>query len=285
MKIATLKHGGTTRAAKLNDAGTEAVLLKRADGTPLATLKDYILARGEAHEDGAPVAVTPAMFAAPIPLPSRNVFCVGKNYADHARELSLSGAQEDLPEYPIIFTKVPDAVIGPGDAILVDASVSTAIDYEAELAVIIGTGGRNISKADAMRHVWGYTILNDVTARDIQRRHNQWHLGKSQDTSCPMGPWAVTADALDLNNTGVRCFVNGEKRQDGNTHDFIFDIPTIIATLSFGITLKPGDIIATGTPSGVGAASNPPKFLKPGDTVRVEIDGIGALENPVAAWG
>ncbi len=158
-----------------------------------------------------------------------------------------------------------------------------SIDYEAELAVIIGKGGRAISRAEAMDHVWGYTIVNDVTARDMQVRHQQWLIGKSQDTFCPMGPWAVTRDAIDLANTGVRCWVNGEIRQDGNTKDLIFDVPTIISTISAGITLLPGDVIATGTPAGVGVGFKPPKFLVAGDRVRIEIDGIGSLENPVGA--
>jgi 2-keto-4-pentenoate hydratase/2-oxohepta-3-ene-1,7-dioic acid hydratase in catechol pathway len=157
--------------------------------------------------------------------------------------------------------------------------VSTAIDYEAELAVIIGVGGRGISKARAMDHVWGYTIVNDVTARDLQGRYSQWLIGKSQDTFCPMGPWAVTADEVDLSTAAVRCFVNGEKRQDQPVRDLIFDIPTLIEVLSAGITLNAGDIIATGTPVGVGIGFDPPRYLVGGDVVRVEIDGIGAIEN------
>jgi 2-keto-4-pentenoate hydratase/2-oxohepta-3-ene-1,7-dioic acid hydratase in catechol pathway len=182
---------------------------------------------------------------------------------------------------PIYFTKVPESVIGPGEPILIVPEVSTAIDYEAELTVVIGRGGKGIKAADAMKHVWGYTIINDVTARDWQGRHSQWVLGKSFDTFCPMGPWLVSADECDGTNTGVRCYVNGEKRQDARTTDLIFDIPTLIETLSAGITLYPGDVIATGTPVGVGIGFKPPRYLKPGDLVRVEIDGIGALQNPV----
>jgi 2-keto-4-pentenoate hydratase/2-oxohepta-3-ene-1,7-dioic acid hydratase in catechol pathway len=226
---------------------------------------------------------------APIPRPRRNIFCVGKNYHAHAKEFAGSGFDSsaknvpggDIPTVPIIFSKVPESVIGPLEAIQFPAEVSTAIDYEAELTVIIGQGGKGISKEDAMKHVWGYTIINDVTARDWQGRHSQWLLGKSFDTFCPMGPWLVTADELDGQNTQVKCFVNDEKRQDANTKDFIFDIPTVIECISAGITLYPGDIIATGTPVGVGIGFKPPKYLKPGDVVRVEIDGIGVLENPV----
>ena len=234
----------------------------------------------------APIGIDQVQLIAPIPRPRRNVFCVGKNYHAHAREFAGSGFDSsaksggDIPAHPIYFTKVPESVVGPSDAIHMPG-VSTAIDYEAELAVIIGRGGKGIGKADAMQHVWGYTIVNDVTARDWQSRHQQWLLGKSFDTFCPMGPWLVTADEVDGQDTNVRCFVNGEKRQDANTRDLIFDIPTLIEVLSAGITLYPGDIIATGTPVGVGIGFKPPKYLVAGDVVRVEIDGIGHIENPV----
>ena len=224
---------------------------------------------------------------APIPLPSRNIFCVGKNYHEHAHEFARSGFDSSagagaIPKHPIIFSKVPETVIATQSNVLIDSSVSTAIDYEAELAVIIGKGGRGISKENAYDHVWGYTIINDVTARDLQGKYSQWLIGKSQDTFCPMGPWAVTKDEFDLENAAVRCFVNDELRQNSRISMLIFDIPTIIATLSQGITLKPGDIIATGTPVGVGIGFDPPKYLKAGDVVRVEIDGIGSLENRFA---
>lgn len=238
---------------------------------------------------GAPVALSEVALEAPVPRPARNIFCVGKNYFDHAHEFSSSGfdssaAKGAVPSQPIIFSKVPDCVIGPERDVLIDASVSEAVDYEAELAVIIGTGGRGISKADAMDHVWGYTIVNDVTARDLQGRYSQWIVGKSQDTFCPMGPWAVTRDELDIADTAIRCTVNGELRQDSNTGLLIFDIPTIIETISAGVTLKPGDVIATGTPAGVGIGFKPPKYLQPGDVVEVAIDGIGTLRNSCKRW-
>ncbi len=227
--------------------------------------------------------------AAPVPRPRRNIFCVGKNYHEHAAEFASSGfdssaAKGAVPKAPIVFSKLPETVIAPGAAILIDGSVDTTIDYEAELAVIIGTAGRNIKAEDALSHVWGYTIVNDVTARELQGRHSQWLIGKSQDTFCPMGPWAVTADAIDLSDTAVRCRVNDEPRQDSNTRLLIFDVPTIIAAISNGITLRPGDVIATGTPAGVGIGFKPPRYLVPGDRVRIEIQGIGALENPVEAF-
>ncbi len=246
------------------------------------------LSRGEALPPLLrPLALTEVRLVAPLPRPRRNIFCVGKNYHAHAKEFAGSGFDSsaksggDIPSVPIIFSKVPESVVGPGDAIRIPAAVSTAIDYEAELAVIIGRGGKSIRAADALQHVWGYTIVNDITARDWQSRHQQWHMGKSFDTFCPMGPWLVSADECDGTRTRVRCYVNGEERQNASTTDLIFDIPTLIETLSAGITLYPGDVIATGTPVGVGIGFKPPRYLQPGDQVRVEIDGIGALENPV----
>jgi len=246
------------------------------------------LARGEALPPlGAALPLDRVRLTAPLPRPRRNIFCVGKNYHAHAKEFAGSGFDSsskpggDIPAVPIYFSKVPESVIGPGESILIAPDVSAAIDYEAELAVVIGRGGKGIKAADAMTHVWGYTIVNDVTARDWQSRHMQWHLGKSFDTFCPMGPWLVSADECDGTRTAVRCYVNGEERQNASTTDLIFGIPALIETLSAGITLYPGDVIATGTPVGVGIGFKPPKYLKAGDTVRIEIDGIGALENPV----
>ena len=232
------------------------------------------------------IAMRALSLTAPLPKPRRNIFCVGKNYFEHAREFAGSGFDSsaksggDIPAFPIYFSKVPESVVGP-DAAVEMPSASSAIDYEAELTVVIGKGGKGISKADALKHVWGYTIINDVTARDWQGRHSQWLLGKSFDTFCPMGPWLVSADELDGTHTRVRCYVNDELRQDAATTDLIFDIPTLIETLSAGITIYPGDLIATGTPVGVGIGFKPPKYLKSGDMLRVEIDGIGALSNPV----
>lgn len=230
------------------------------------------------------VALSDVVLEAPLPRPARNIFCVGKNYFDHAHEFSSSGfdssaAAGAIPTDPIIFSKVPESVIATGQPILIDPAASTAIDYEVELTVIIGRKGRAIRPEEAFDYVWGYTIVNDVTARDLQGRHSQWLIGKSQDTFCPMGPWAVTKDELDISNTDIRCRVNDEIRQESNTGSLIFDIPTIISTISAGITLVPGDVIATGTPAGVGIGFKPPKYLKPGDVVSLEIEGIGTLEN------
>ncbi len=237
---------------------------------------------------GHSILLSTVQLRAPLPHPRRNVFCVGKNYHAHAREFARSGfdasakAGSDSPAAPIIFTKVPECVIATREAIHIPTGVSTAIDYEAELAVVIGRGGKGITRADAMAHVWGYTIVNDVTARDWQNRHLQWHMGKSFDTFCPMGPWLVAKEHVDASRTQLRCWVNGEERQNASTADLIFDIPTLIETLSAGITLYPGDVIATGTPVGVGIGFTPPKYLQAGDVVRIAIDGIGEIENPVA---
>jgi 2-keto-4-pentenoate hydratase/2-oxohepta-3-ene-1,7-dioic acid hydratase in catechol pathway len=280
------------RFATFSRNGDRSVGIVSADGSqvsplPLDSAEGVLALVGRAlPEPGAPVDVSDVQLAAPIPRPRRNIFCVGKNYFDHAHEFARSGfdssaASGAVPDAPIIFSKVPECVTGPGAPIPVDPAVSACVDYEAELAVIIGKGGRGIAAQDAMNHVWGYTIVNDVTARDLQGRHKQWLIGKSLDGFCPMGPWVVTADEIDLADTAVRCWVNGEKRQDSNTRDLIFDVPTLIATISAGITLMPGDVIATGTPAGVGIGFNPPKYLHPGDVVRIEIGGIGVLENRV----
>ncbi len=223
---------------------------------------------------------------APIPRPARNIFCVGKNYHEHAKEFAQSGFDtsavrgEMAPEFPVIFTKPFSTVIGDGDPVPAHAGLTAQLDYEAELAVIIGKPGIGISRAAALDHVWGYCIVNDVTARDLQQRHRQWFLGKSLDGFCPMGPWIVSADEVgDSADLNVRCWINGELRQDANTRDLIFDIPTIIETISAGITLLPGDIIATGTPAGVGIGFKPPKFLHPGDVMKISIDKLGTLTN------
>ena len=289
MKIAAFRHQGQAGVGRVSaDARQlEPFQLSTAELALGALPIVELLAAGKPlPRTGAALALDQVELTAPIPRPRRNIFCVGKNYHAHAREFAGSGFDSsaksggDIPADPIIFSKVPACVVGPTDAIRMP-EVSTAIDYEAELAVVIGVGGKGITAASAMQHVWGYTIINDVTARDWQGRHQQWLLGKSFDTFCPMGPWLVSADEMDGQDTQVKCWVNGEERQNASTRDLIFDIPKLIETLSAGITLYPGDIIATGTPVGVGIGFKPPKYLKSGDVVRVEIDGIGTLENPV----
>lgn len=238
--------------------------------------------------DGDWLAADEIRLHAPIPRPAKNLLCVGKNYHAHAKEFQGSGFDKsstgtDVPDLPIIFTKPATSVIGPGDPVpsVLDSTHTT--DYEGELGVVIGPGGRGIAVADAYDHVFGYTIVNDVTAREIQRRHAQWFLGKSLDGFCPMGPAIVTADEVaDVTDLRLTTKVNGELRQDTRVSQLIFDIPTLIETISAGMTLEPGDIISTGTPEGVGIGFKPPKYLKPGDVVRIEIDCLGVLENPIA---
>lgn len=286
MKFATWQWGGARACGLVSEDGRELTPL----AVPAATrhlgalvLLD-LLAEGKPlpAPEGVRLPVSAVQLEAPIPRPRRNIFCVGRNYQAHAKELSGSvfkdGAQTG-DDWPIVFTKVPECVVATGATVLLPHGISDQIDYEAELAVIIGKGGRNISAANAMAHVWGYTIVNDVTARDVQMRHKQWDLGKSFDTFCPMGPWMVSADECDGTDVLLTCWVNGQQRQQSRTTDLIFDIPTLIETCSRGITLYPGDIIATGTPAGVGMGMSPPTFLKTGDRMRIEIEGIGVLEN------
>jgi 2-keto-4-pentenoate hydratase/2-oxohepta-3-ene-1,7-dioic acid hydratase in catechol pathway len=211
---------------------------------------------------------------APIPSPSRNIFCLGRNYADHAAERGAAA-----PDHPVYFTKPATAVVGPGDDV-VHHAVTRELDYEVELAVVIGVGGRDIPRADALKHVFGYTIVNDVTARDLQKRHQQWFKGKSLDTFCPMGPALVTADELpDPQGLAISLRVNGQLRQSSHTSKMIFPVAQCIEVLSQSMTLLPGDVIATGTPEGVGAATG--NFLKAGDRIEAEVEHIGVLPSKV----
>ena len=289
MKFVTIARNGTTSVGRLADDDSSVELLANGSGKTFSTLADLICSQEDVEPTGEVFALEDTVIKAPIPRPARNIFCVGKNYADHAVEFTDSGfdssKQENaVPSAPIVFSKVPECVIAHRDQVRVDPKVSDCIDYEAELCVIIGRQGRSISKKDAMNYVWGYTIVNDITSRDLQKVHSQWLIGKSLDTFCPMGPVAVSKDDVDLNNTALNCWVNDELRQSANTIDLVFDVPTLIETLSAGITLYPGDLIATGTPAGVGVGFSPPKYLKPGDIVRIEIDNIGVLENRIVNW-
>ena len=289
MKIATFTHGNERKVGIVDDDSASVApfdLSVDQARQGIHTLIELQVAGRELPATTTPIPLEQVEIEAPIPRPHRNIFCVGKNFHDHAQEFSSSGfdssaAEDAVPKYPIVFSKVPESVTGPGAPIVYDPAVSSAIDYEVELAVIIGKPGRGISIENALDHVWGYTIVNDVTARDLQARYSQWFLGKSQDSFSPMGPVAVTRDDIDLADTGLRTWVNGERRQDSNTSLLIFDVPVIIQTISSGVSLLPGDVIATGTPAGVGVGFKPPKYLGDGDTVRCEIDGIGQLENPV----
>jgi 2-keto-4-pentenoate hydratase/2-oxohepta-3-ene-1,7-dioic acid hydratase in catechol pathway len=289
MKLVTVAQGTTRWCGALVD---DQVVDLRSVANDLASLiagGDAALAKArQCLADGKRLPLASLELLAPLPRPARNIFCVGKNYHEHAREFQSSGFDatsggSDSPELPIIFTKPPSSVIGPGVAIPAHLDTSNSTDYEGELTVVIGEGGRAIAKGDAMRHVYGYTIINDVTARTWQHSHKQWFLGKSLDGFCPMGPCVVTADEVpDPTALRLVTMVNGEPRQNASVRDLIFDIPTLIETISRGITLEPGDLIATGTPVGVGIGFKPPRFLKAGDRVAITIEPIGRLENPVA---
>lgn len=295
MRLITFSDGEGARLGVLSEDGGQVVDLAAAvpdlprDMTALIALGPSMLQRvrdaARAGENGLSAADINVL--APIPRPTRNVFCVGKNYHEHAKEFHSSGFDATAgasasPDVPIIFTKAPSSVIGPGQAIPAYLDSTDSLDYEGELAVVIGEGGRGIRAEDAYGHVFGYTLINDVTARNLQSRHKQWFLGKSFDGFCPMGPTLVTADQIpDVTALRLVTRVNGEIRQDATLADLIFDIPVLIETISAGITLEPGDIIATGTPEGVGIGFDPPRFLKSGDEVAITIEPIGELKNSV----
>ena len=301
MRLATLLIGGKPAAAAQMASGAWLNIAQAAAADPQTTVEtdslQSLIQGGDAAmaavvalvaqaDSGqhADAVVSDAVLMAPIPDPRKNIFCVGRNYAEHIAEgEKAQNIKVGVTEHPVFFTKPPTSVVAPDGDVLIFPTVSQDIDYEVELAVIIGKPGRNIAKADAFDHVFGYTILNDITARDVQRRHGgQYFKGKGFDGSCPIGPWIVTKDAIkDPHDLSIRLSVNGQQRQNGKTADMIFDVPTLIASLSEGLTLEPGDIIATGTPSGVGYAMDPPQFLKAGDQVVCDVSQIGQLANTV----
>lgn len=294
MRLASWSWGGRDHAGTVSADGRELTPLAVAQPELGALPLVQALARGEPlpAPAGPRLPVAAATLRAPLPKPLRGLFCAGRNYHDHAAELATTIFRDSLPQehtWPIVFTKFAESVIGPHDTVrLPPASLSTQIDYESELAVVIGRGGRDIPASRAMEHVFGWTIVNDVTARDVQLRHQQWDLGKSFDTFCPMGPWIVGLDELDARDTRMRGILirrdgTRETRQDCSTRDMIFDVPTLIETCSRGITLFPGDVIATGTCAGVGMGFKPQRWLVAGDSFRIEIDGLGAIENRFAA--
>lgn len=234
-------------------------------------------------EVGAAHALSDVQLAAPIPRPRKNIMCLAVNYKEHAQETAgVRGHSGETPENPVFFTKATTTINGPYGDIVIDPAVSAEIDWEVELGVIIGKSGQNIRAEEAFSYIFGYTVLNDITARDLQVRHKQFFKGKSLDGSCPMGPWIITADEIaDPHNLALRLRVNGITKQDSNTSLMIFSISESIAVLSAGMTLEAGDIIATGTPSGVGFSRTPPEFLKPGDVVEAEVEGVGLIRNRV----
>lgn len=256
-------------------------MLTLIDGGP--ALLDRARAEAERAGDGLPLSGVRLL--APIPRPRENVVCLGMNYVAHAYESERAkGREPRLPPHPVFFTKAPTSVCAPDDDIPLDPRVTKQMDYEVELAFVIGRGGKNIAREQALDHVFGYTILNDISARDLQSQHLQFFKGKSLDRACPIGPWIVTADEIgDPAALGLRLRLNGETRQDSSVGDLIFDIPAIIAALSLGQTIEPGLIISTGTPSGVGLGRTPPEYMRPGDVMEAEIDRIGVLRNRVVA--
>ena len=293
LKTTELRTGIQISKDEVLDIATEAAACNST--AKVATMLDLIaggdktmdlLRSIEAAPKTEPVMLNKALLKAPIPRPTKNIFCVGWNYLDHFQEgASMSADNRELPKYPVFFSKTPTAVNGPFDVIPFDEAVSTQLDWEVELGVVIGTTGKNIAEANAMKHIFGYTIINDVTWRDVQRRHGgQWLKGKSLDGTCPMGPCIVTADSIDPTNLNLECRVSGVVKQKSNTRHLYFKIPRLIHDLSEGMTLEAGDIISTGTPEGVGFARTPPEWMAVGDLLETEIEGIGIMRNPVGSY-
>lgn len=290
MHLVTFEDGDGPRVGRLISPplAPPAVVDLGADARIPTNMVDLIAA-WEVHREHVEAAAGPVVdsprLLAPIPRPRKNVFAVGRNYRDHAAEFSKSGfdasEKQMIPDYPVFFTKVPTSVIGPDQPIDSSNDPTATTDYEGEFGVVIGKSGKRISTERAMEHVFGYTVINDVTARDLQKQHVQWMVGKSPDTFCPMGPAIATADEVDLSTAWLRTWVNDEKRQESPVSALIFDVPTLISSLSAVMTLEPGDVIATGTPLGVGIGFDPPRYLTVGDVITIEVDGIGRLVNPV----
>lgn len=292
-RFVSYRGDGATSWGVLRDGGIVdgPAMLTRAGAGSIPTLLSLVSAAGDVRRRASEllasgmgeVSVDEVRLLAPL-TPPRDVFAVGANYATHVEEAKRALAVSDTPAVPIWFSKAMTSVCGPNDAIEWWPALTSQLDYELELAVVIGRGGRNIPREEALAHVFGYMVLNDVSARDVQhgRPGGQWFLGKSMDTFCPTGPWLVTADEIpDPHELQMTLRVNGEVRQDSTTDLMIFDVPELVADLSRYVTLLPGDLIATGTPGGVGAAMNPPRFLADGDEVEAEIHGIGLLRNRV----
>jgi 2-keto-4-pentenoate hydratase/2-oxohepta-3-ene-1,7-dioic acid hydratase in catechol pathway len=287
MRLVTFKHGGGARVGALEGShivdlhgvAHDMIALIEQGNDGLARAREAIAA---AHGD-ALLPLSAATLLAPIPLPRKNMVCLGMNYAAHAYEGARArGMPEVLPEYPVFFTKATTCINSPEGVVPLHEDVTSQLDWEVELAFIIGRRAYKVPREEAMSYVFGYTVVNDVSARDLQARHQQFFLAKSLDGCGPMGPYIVTADEIpDPHNLRLRLRLNGQTMQDSNTSDQIFKIPEVIAVLSSGMTLEPGDIISTGTPAGVGLGMKPQLFLKDGDVMEAEVDGIGILRNTV----
>ncbi len=280
MRFASFYHAGTTRFGTVEGDAVYPFAWH------IASVQAYLaLARAQrsALSTDAAVALADVQLLAPV-RPQKNVFCVGRNYMDHAEEVARArGVPLNLPTVPTFFTKAPTSIANPGATLHFSPALSQQYDWEAELAVIIGKRCRDVSEADALDTIFGYTCLNDVTARDVQKEHHQWFKGKSLDEACPIGPWIVSADEIgDPQTLDIAIRIDGETKQSSNTSKMIFTVRAIIASLSRGMTLEPGDVIATGTPDGVGMARTPPEFLHDGATMEVEIAKIGVLRNAIA---
>jgi 2-keto-4-pentenoate hydratase/2-oxohepta-3-ene-1,7-dioic acid hydratase in catechol pathway len=286
MRLANFEFEGERRIGIIDDVS---VVDLSTSGLPTDTV-DLIAQWDPAKMDqavahGSRVPLADVRLLAPL-VPRKNIMAVGRNYRDHAQEFSDSGfdasEKQMIPDHPVIFTKSTTSVIGHGDAIVLANDPTGTTDYEGEMAVVVGRTARNVTAESALDFVFGWTIINDVTARDLQKRHVQWFVGKSPDTFCPMGPWITTIDELPaIGSSWMRTVVNGEMRQEAPISALIFDVESLIVTLSEVMTLEPGDVIATGTGKGVGIGFDPPKYLASGDVVEVSIDGIGTLRNPV----
>ncbi|HLH21690.1 MAG TPA: fumarylacetoacetate hydrolase family protein [Chloroflexota bacterium] len=302
MRLITYQRNGEARlGAVVGDRAVDLAALAQASGESLPSDMLALIDAGpsaldrarnllQRHQDrwpdGTAFPLSEVKLLAPIPRPRKNILCLGLNYAEHVAEGSRAmNLQRDLPKEPVYFSKPPTVVVGPEEPVIFDEAVSPKMDWEAELGVVMARGGRKIPKERALEYVFGYTCFNDVSARDLQRaRGGQWHMGKSLDTYGPMGPWIVTADEIpDPQVLNIACRVNGETKQSSNTRHMIFDVATCIADWSQAVSFEPGDVIATGTPDGVGFARNPPEFMKPGDTVEVDIEKVGVLRNPIVA--
>ena len=279
--VIDLETAAKKARVKLPFGADDMVALVAAGRAGLALVKKAVAGIKSGHH-----AMNKVTLHAPIPRPRKNVFCVGWNYVEHFEEGAKARPHvQELPKHPAFFTKQPLTVNGPYAEVPRHPGVTEKLDWEVELAIVIGKGGRNISEADAMKHIYGYMIANDVSAREVQRQHGQqWFKGKSLDGHCPMGPWLTTADEVkDPQKLHITCRLNGVTKQDSNTSYMYFKIPRLIAELSAGLTLEPGDLFLTGTPAGVGHARNPPEFMQPGDLLETEVEGLGLLRNHIAA--